>query len=67
MSSHQSGQHMNINTYETNTTNRTCINNNSLYDDDVQRYEADSYKLKYGDRWKQLASSVRDVRQSFNH
>lgn len=64
MSSHQSGQHMNINTYETNTTNRTCINNNSLYDDDVQRYEADSYKLKYGDRWKRLASSVRDVRQA---
>lgn len=32
-------------------------------DEDVQRYEADSYKLKYGDKWKKLASSVRDVVQ----
>lgn len=32
-------------------------------DEDVQRYEADSYKLKYGDKWKKLASSVRDVIQ----
>ena len=33
------------------------------FDEEVQRYEADSYKLKYGDRWKKLASSVRDVVQ----
>lgn len=35
-----------------------------IYDeDDVQRYDADTYRQKYGDRWKKLASSVRDVVQ----
>lgn len=39
------------------------LSDNKDYDEDVQRYEADSYKQKYGDRWKKLASSVRDVVQ----
>jgi len=38
-------------------------NDDAYEDEDVQRYEADSYKLKYGDKWKRLASSVRDVLQ----
>ena len=33
-------------------------------DEDVQRFDADSYKEKYGDRWKKLATTVRDVVQS---
>ncbi len=32
-------------------------------DEDVQRFDADSYKEKYGDRWKKLATTVRDVVQ----
>jgi hypothetical protein len=32
-------------------------------DDDVQRYDADAYRIKYGDKWKQFASSVRDIPQ----
>ena len=43
--------------------------NNSDYfdsifvDEDVQRFDADSYKEKYGDRWKKLAKTIRDVVQ----
>lgn len=33
-------------------------------DEDVQRFDADSYKEKYGDRWKKLATTIRDVVQS---
>ena len=33
-------------------------------DEEVQRFDADSYKEKYGDRWKKLATTVRDVVQS---
>ncbi len=32
-------------------------------DDEVERFDADTYKQKYGDRWKRLASSVRDIVQ----
>ena len=32
-------------------------------DEEVQRFDADSYKEKYGDRWKKLATTVRDVVQ----
>ena len=33
-------------------------------DEDVQRFDADSYRRRFGDKWKKLASSVRDVVQS---
>ncbi len=62
MLSNQPGKHKQINTLEKSFPNTSLDDN--FYDDDVQRYEADSYKLKYGDRWKRLASSVRDVRQT---
>lgn len=44
------------------------INNNNNYnqiftDDDVQRFEATEYKQRYGEKWKKLATSVRDVVQ----
>ena len=29
----------------------------------MQRYEATEYKQRYGERWKKLATSVRDVVQ----
>ncbi len=32
-------------------------------DEEVERFDADTYKQKYGDRWKRLASSVRDIVQ----
>jgi hypothetical protein len=33
-------------------------------DEDVQRFDADSYRQRYGDKWKKLATTVRDVVQS---
>ena len=46
----------------------TPTNNNNNYnqiftDDDVQRFEATEYKQRYGEKWKKLATSVRDVVQ----
>lgn len=35
----------------------------NLFDEEVQRFDADSYRKKYGDRWKKFASTVRDVVQ----
>lgn len=32
-------------------------------DSEIARYDAELYKLKYGDKWKKLASSIRDVPQ----
>jgi hypothetical protein len=46
----------------------TCSSTNRLdqvfIDDEVQRFDADSYRQKYGERWKRLATSVRDVLQN---
>lgn len=36
---------------------------NIFEEDDVERYDADSYRKKYGDKWKKFASTVRDVVQ----
>jgi hypothetical protein len=45
-------------TSSTNTLDQVFI------DDEVQRFDADSYRQKYGERWKRLATSVRDVLQN---
>lgn len=43
--------------------NSSAENYSQIFDDDVQRYEATEYKQRYGERWKKLATSVRDVVQ----
>lgn len=37
---------------------------NIFDEDDVERYDADTYRQKYGDKWKKFATTVRDVVQS---
>jgi hypothetical protein len=37
--------------------------NEYLDDDEVKRFDAESYHQKYGDRWKKFASTIRDVPQ----
>lgn len=39
------------------------VEEENLFDEEVQRFDADSYRQKYGDRWKKYASMVRDVVQ----
>ena len=46
-----------------NSSSMNHYEDENVFDEDVQRFEADSYREKYGDRWKKLASSVRDVVQ----
>jgi hypothetical protein len=51
-----------------NTTSNIFENDFKNYeelfvDEDVQRFDADSYRQKYGDKWKKLATTVRDVVQ----
>ncbi|RNA11304.1 hypothetical protein BpHYR1_001582 [Brachionus plicatilis] len=36
---------------------------NIFDEDDVERYDADTYRQKYGDKWKKFATTVRDVVQ----
>jgi hypothetical protein len=48
----------------TPTNNINNNNYNQIFtDDDVQRFEATEYKQRYGEKWKKLATSVRDVVQ----
>lgn len=57
-----------INSKSANNQTPMLANSNSAEqlfdDDDVARFDAETYKIKYGDRWKRLASSVRDIVQS---
>ncbi|CAF0759359.1 unnamed protein product [Brachionus calyciflorus] len=47
-----------------NSLKLKSISQENIFDeDDVERYDADTYRQKYGDRWKKFASSVRDVVQ----
>lgn len=46
-----------------NVYNTSEHNYDQIFDEDVQRFEATEYKQRYGDRWKKLATSVRDVVQ----
>lgn len=34
-----------------------------FYDDDIQRFDADTIRNRYGDNWKNLATNVREVTQ----
>jgi len=45
-------------------TSSTNALDQAFVDDEVQRFDADSYCQKYGERWKRLATSVRDVLQN---
>lgn len=36
---------------------------NIFDEDEVEKYDADTYRQKYGDKWKKFASTVRDVVQ----
>ena len=63
MNNQQQQQLLNVNTTSPNT-NSGAENYDQIFDDDVQRFEATEYKQRYGDRWKKLATSVRDVVQS---
>ena len=48
-----------------NSGKNLSTSNEQLFEDrEVERYDADTYKQRYGDRWKRLASSVRDIVQS---
>ncbi len=46
-----------------NVCNNSDYFDSIFVDEDVQRFDADSYKEKYGDRWKKLAKTIRDVVQ----
>lgn len=39
------------------------IDDHIYQDEEVLRYDADPYRAKYGDKWKKLATCVRDVPQ----
>jgi len=34
-----------------------------FYNDDIQRFDADTIRNRYGDNWKNLATNVREVTQ----
>ena len=49
--------------FKMNGCNNSDYFDSIFVDEDVQRFDADSYKEKYGDRWKKLAKTIRDVVQ----
>jgi hypothetical protein len=38
-------------------------NDRLFYDEEIQRFDADTIKNRYGDNWKSFASNVREITQ----